>query len=98
MTIGPLSLLSFRLTHTIHDACMHTYSLRELLALKHKSRILGHSSNPVCMCGLSMMEQVRLCAVRPMENWLCSSLNPLGPLSENPSLVLKSKDLCSLPL
>ena len=45
----------------------------EFLALKHESMILGHSSNPVC--GFSMMEQVRLCAVRPMENWLGSSLN-----------------------
>ena len=45
------------------------------MALKHKSRILGHSSNPVC--GLSMMEQVRLCAVWPRENWLGSSLNQI---------------------
>ena len=28
----------------------------EFLALKHESRILGHSSNPVC--GFSMIEQV----------------------------------------
>ena len=34
----------------------------EFLALKHESRILGHSSNPVC--GFSMMEQVRLCVVQ----------------------------------
>ena len=47
-------------------------SLREFLALKHESRILGHSSNPVC--GFFMMEQVRLCAVWSMENWLGSSL------------------------
>ena len=33
----------------------------EFLALKQLSTILGHSSNPVC--GFSMMEQVRLCAV-----------------------------------
>ena len=31
----------------------------EFLALKHESRILGHSPNPVF--GFSMMEQVRLC-------------------------------------
>ena len=47
----------------------------DILALKHKSRILGHSSNPVC--GFSMMEQVRLCAVWPLENWLGSSLNQI---------------------
>ena len=47
----------------------------EFLALKHESRILGHSSNPVC--GVSMMEQVRLSAVWPMENWLGSSLNQI---------------------
>ena len=45
----------------------------EFLALKHESRILGHSSNPVR--GFSMTEQVRLCAVWPTENWLGSPLN-----------------------
>ena len=35
--------------------------------------IFRQSSNPVC--GFSMMEQVRLCAVWPMENWLGCSLN-----------------------
>ena len=47
----------------------------EFLALKHESRILGYSSNPVCC--FSMTEQVRLCAVWPMENWLGSSFNHL---------------------
>ena len=47
----------------------------EFLALKHESRILGHSSNP--LCNFSMMEQVRLCAVWPMKNWLVSSLNQI---------------------
>ena len=47
----------------------------EFLALKHQSRILGHSSDPVC--GFSMMEQVRLCAVWPTENWLGSFLNQI---------------------
>ena len=49
--------------------------LPELLTLKHKSRILRHSSNPVC--GFFMMEQDRLCAVWPMENWLGSSQNQI---------------------
>ena len=31
------------------------------------------AANPVC--GFSMMEQVRLCSVWPMENWLGSSMN-----------------------
>ena len=44
----------------LHDASREAL-MPELLALKHKSRILGHSSNPVC--GFSMIEQVRLCAV-----------------------------------
>ena len=43
----------------------------EILALKHESRILGHSSNPVS--GFYMMDQVRLCAVWPTENWLGTS-------------------------
>ena len=47
----------------------------EFLALKHESRILGHSSNPVCI--FSMTEQVRLTAVWPTENWLGSSLNQI---------------------
>ena len=38
--------------------------ISEVLALKHESRILGHSS--IHLCGFSMMEQVRLCAVWPM--------------------------------
>ena len=45
----------------------------DFLALKHESRILGHSSNPVC--GFSLMDQVRPCAVWPTENWLGSSMN-----------------------
>ena len=45
----------------------------EFFTLKHESRVFGHSSNPVC--GFSMMEQVRLCAVRPTENWIGSSMN-----------------------
>ena len=47
----------------------------EFLALKHASRILEHSSNPAR--GFSMMEQIRLCAVWPMKNWLGSSLNQI---------------------
>ena len=47
----------------------------EFLALKHESRIHGHSFNIVC--GLSMMQQVRLCAVWSMENWFASSLNQI---------------------
>ena len=47
----------------------------EFLPLKHRSRILGHSSNRVSR--FSMMELVRLCAVLPMENWLGSSLNKI---------------------
>ena len=45
----------------------------DILFLKYDSRILRQSSNPVC--GLSMMEQVRLCAVWTTENWLGSSKN-----------------------
>ena len=50
-----------------------TRQVPEFLALKQESKILGHSSSPVC--GFSMIEQVRLCAVLPMENWLGSSVN-----------------------
>ena len=45
----------------------------DILSLKHDSSIFRESSNPVCC--FSMMEQVRLCAVWPMENWLGSSMN-----------------------
>ena len=63
--------------HAIQIVTLHKdpHSTAEFLALKHKSRILRHSSNPVC--GFSMMEQIRLCAVWPMENWLGSSLNQI---------------------
>ena len=40
----------------------------DVLFLKHECSILRQSSNPVC--GFAMMEQVRLCAVWPTENWL----------------------------
>ena len=52
-----------------------THRSPEFLALKHEPRILGHAFNPVC--GFSMMEQVRLCAVWPIDNWLGSSLNQI---------------------
>ena len=45
----------------------------EIYSEDHDSSIFRQSSNPVC--GFSMMEQVRLCAVWPMENWLGSSMN-----------------------
>ena len=45
----------------------------EILFLKHESSIFRQLCNPVC--GFSMMEQVRLCAVWPMENWLGTSMN-----------------------
>ena len=45
----------------------------DFLFLKHACSILRQSSNPVC--GFSMMERVRLCAVWPTENWLGSSMN-----------------------
>ena len=53
--------------------CLNNQFASEFLALKHESRILGHSSNPVS--GFSMIELVRLCDVWPMENWLGFSLN-----------------------
>ena len=45
----------------------------DILFLKHTSSIFRQSSNPVC--GSSIMEQVRLCTVWPMDNWLGSSMN-----------------------
>ena len=42
------------------------FSQADILFLKHASRIFRQSSNPVC--GLSLMEQVRLCAVWPTKN------------------------------
>ena len=50
-----------------------TLSVPRVFALKHESRILGDSFNPVCV--FSMIKQVRLCAVWPLENWLGSSVN-----------------------
>ena len=42
---------------------------------KSESKIPGQSSSPVC--GFWPMEQVRLCAVWPGENWLGSSMDHL---------------------
>ena len=53
-----------------------SYSFRpstEILFLKHDSSIFRQSFNPVH--GFSMMEQGRICAVWPTENWLGSSMN-----------------------
>ena len=61
-------------------------SAQEFLALKQESRILGHSSKPVC--GFSMIEQVRLCAIWPMENWLGSSLNHIKVGDHCPRILL----------
>ena len=49
-------------------------SCPDILFLKHScSTLIRQSSNP--LCGFSMMEQVRLCAVWSTENWRGSSLN-----------------------
>ena len=45
----------------------------EIYSEEHTSSIFRQSSNPAS--GFSMMEQFRLCAVWPMENWLGSSMN-----------------------
>ena len=45
----------------------------DILFLKQDSSIFRQSSNPVC--GFSVLEQVRLCAVWPTENWLGYSMN-----------------------
>ena len=47
----------------------------EFLELKHESRILKHTSYPEC--GFPKIEQVRVCAAWPMENWLGSSLKQI---------------------
>ena len=74
--------------------CISTCGEAEFLSLKHKSRILGHSSNPVC--AFSMMEQVRLFAVWPTENWLGYSLNQIQgwpTVRESYSRALKQRPL-----
>ena len=63
----------------------------EFLALRHESRILWHSYNP--LCGFSMMEQVRLCAVCidfSLDNSQVADhiQTFVQPLSDNPTLVL----------
>ena len=65
----------FRWPHGSEIRAADAVLTAEFLALNHESSILEHSSNH--LCGFSMMEQVRLCAVWPMENWLGSSLNKI---------------------
>ena len=71
-----VSLFSREISTTIRSgeiiAHLRAFSTN-ILFLKHDSSIFRQSSNPVC--GFSMMEQVRLCAVWPTENWLGSSIN-----------------------
>ena len=50
-------------------------SKADILFPKHACSILRQSSNPVC--GFSLMEQVRLSAVWPMESWLGSFFNQI---------------------
>ena len=47
----------------------------EIYCESHDSSIFSQSSNPVS--GFSMMEQVRLCALWPMQNWRGLSLNQI---------------------
>ena len=62
--------------HLISPNCWKRGGLwPDILFINHVCSILGHSSNPVC--GFSMMEQVRLCAAWPMENWLGSSMTQI---------------------
>ena len=57
--------------------CLHPFEIAaaqhaDILFLKHACSTLRQS------CGFSMMEQVRLRAVWPMENWLASPMNHMS--------------------
>ena len=58
----------------------------DFLALKHESMILGQSSNSVC--GFSMMEQVKLCAVWPYGELAWLFLEPHIWLHHCPRILL----------
>ena len=58
--------------HVAYDAQFVRVGETDILSLKHDSRIFRQSSNPVC--GFSTMEQSRLCAGWPTDNWLGSSM------------------------
>ena len=45
----------------------------DIFSLKHESSIFRSVIQPGPLCGFSMTEQVRLCTVCPMENWLGTS-------------------------
>ena len=60
----------------------------EILALKHESRIHGHSSNHVC--GFSMMEQVGLCVVWTTGELTWRLYEPQTGLDECPRILLSS--------
>ena len=66
----------------------------DILFLKHDRSIVRQSSNLVC--GFFMLEQVSLCGVWPVENWLGFPMNHIqGWLSENAAGMLEKKDVCS---
>ena len=59
----------------IYDVCTILSPLLRVSCFKAGKLDSQTFIHPVC--GFSMMEQVRLCAVWPMENWLGSSLNQI---------------------
>ena len=65
-------LLGHRVLDALHHSCNCIHMISEIYSEEHTSIIFRLSSNPVS--GFSMMEQVRLCAIWPMETWLGSWL------------------------
>ena len=53
----------WRMTMTLRPKAHNAHARPDFLFLKHDSSFLRQAYNPVC--GFSMMEQVRLCAVWP---------------------------------
>ena len=59
---------SFSLWRGMRSLVTPAALVTDILFLNHDSSILRQSPDPAC--GFSMMEQVMLCAVWPMENWI----------------------------
>ena len=65
--------MATRLPKCIHLSSSPSSFQPDIIFLKHDCSIFRQSFNPVC--GFSMMKQVRLWTVLPMENWLGFSMN-----------------------
>ena len=65
---------NLKINPALLSRCRSVVKIRHLLSKAQRVAYSDQSCNPVC--GFSIIEQVRLCTVCPMENWLGTSKTP----------------------